>query len=209
MRNKLIKKSGETLIEAIVSITVLMMAGSIASSMIISAIQQSALSEDYLIAQNLAMEVVEGIKNIRDTNTMLYPDYPECWMVLDPNPDPLFDCTINPQVEQNRWYIVNYEVNPSGYGRWLLKNTADPDTSPDEKAKYQLYLKDDGTIKRYLHIDPPAPPEATASKFYREIKFDDTLPLPDSWVSFDVRVVWTRAGRENVFLLSKVVLTNY
>lgn len=199
------------MIEAIVSITVLMMAGSIASSMIISAIQQSALSEDYLIAQNLAMEAVEGIKNIRDTNSMLYPGYDECWMVLKPDPDPLYAPDNCPQdrVQADNWYIVNYEVDPgSGYGRWLLKNTDDPDISPTAKAKYQLYLEDDGIVKKYLHLDP-VPPGVTGSKFYREIKFDEILSTDNSWVSFDVRVVWERGGRENVFLLSKVVLTNY
>lgn len=193
---KIIKKSGETLVEALVSIMVLMMAGSVASSVIISAIQQSALSEDYLIAQNLAYEAVEAIENIRDTNAMLYPGVKECWMNLSPAPDVYpGDCYLQPNIKASKFYTIDYGKKQDSdiYNHWYLggESSSVPTTA-------QLYLKDG----RYTHYGDPT---LTPTKFSRYIYVEE---VDDNQVIFNVTVSWQRGAKENSLVLGNVVLTN-
>jgi hypothetical protein len=77
-------KKGETLIEVIAALTSLVLAGIAVMTLIISVMNSTAISKEYLIAQNLAREGMEGVTNIRDTNWLLYPSKKtDCWMIID------------------------------------------------------------------------------------------------------------------------------
>jgi len=210
---KILNKSGETLVEALVSITVLIMAGAVASSMIISSMQQMMLSEDYLIAQNLAYEGVEAIKDIRGTNAMLYPSKPECWMILSPDPSPDFDCTNAGKIAIGEAYTVNYGVADSGYNHWYLEKKGDAvgGDIPTNIEDFLLYLVPDengGDFSRYLHIGA----EEEKSRFYRAISVKSVngdILTGKKEIRFNVYVRWLRGAKENVFQFKDVALTNY
>ena len=65
-------KKGETLIEVITALTSLVIAGLAAVTVILAVMNTTAISKDYLIAQNLAREGLEGVINIRDTNWLIF-----------------------------------------------------------------------------------------------------------------------------------------
>lgn len=198
-----IKKSGETLIEALVSIMVLIMAGGVASSMIIAAIQQSALSEDYLIAQNLAYEAVEAMEDVRDTNKMLYPGMEECWMNLSPDPTVTPDsCDLNPGLKnssEGKFYTINYgNTGAIGeYNHWYLGNESD-------SIPIATKLYTEPATGRYTHNSDEGNIE---SKFSRYIKVT-VVSTDNSQITFDVVVKWQRGGKETELLLSNMVLAN-
>jgi len=80
---KIFSKSGETLLEVLIALTVVTVAAAAAGSAIMSAVQGLSLSRNYLVAQNLADEGIEAVKNIRDTNWMKFPiNKSTCWLVI-------------------------------------------------------------------------------------------------------------------------------
>jgi len=81
-----VNKKGETLIEVIAALTSLVLAGVAVMTLIISVMSSTAISKEYLIAQNLAREGIEGVINIRDTNWLLYPSEKDAkWLEINEN----------------------------------------------------------------------------------------------------------------------------
>ena len=76
-------KKGETLLEVLIALTLITVSVAAAASAMMSATKGLSLSKNYLIAQNLASEGLEIVKNIRDTNWMKFPvDKEDCWLNL-------------------------------------------------------------------------------------------------------------------------------
>ena len=66
------KRKAETLLEVIIAIFVVALGTTTASTLIISAIQANTFSKDNLVALNLAVEGIEAVRNIRDTNWLKF-----------------------------------------------------------------------------------------------------------------------------------------
>lgn len=86
------KKSGESLVEVIVAIFVVSIGSSVATTLIVSALQANTFSRDSLIALNLATEGLEAMRNIRDSNWLRFSyDKANCWNISPT----ATDCTLN------------------------------------------------------------------------------------------------------------------
>ncbi len=73
-------KAGETLLEVMIAIVVVMIGAATATSLIISAIKANVFNKDLLTALNLAQEGVEYMRNVRDTNWIKFSsDTQGCW----------------------------------------------------------------------------------------------------------------------------------
>ncbi|MFA7685184.1 MAG: prepilin-type N-terminal cleavage/methylation domain-containing protein [Candidatus Gracilibacteria bacterium] len=121
-------KRGETLLEVLIALTLVTVSAAAAASAIISATKGLSLSKNYLIAQNLASEALEAVKNIRDTNWMNFPiNKEECWMNIKPiipgvsdsnacglptyHPDGNNDYSITLDLVDNKWTLTYGEGN--------------------------------------------------------------------------------------------------
>lgn len=93
MKNILKSKSGETLIEAIVAVSVLLLVMGPASAMIVSSSRTISQNRNDLIAAALAEEGLEIMKNIRDTNMVRFAQKSdECWNTLPDKDLTLSNC---------------------------------------------------------------------------------------------------------------------
>lgn len=73
-------KAGETLLEVMIAIVVVMIGSATATSLIISAIKANVFNKDLLTALNLAQEGIEYMRNVRDTNWIKFSsDTQSCW----------------------------------------------------------------------------------------------------------------------------------
>jgi type II secretory pathway pseudopilin PulG len=71
---------GETLLEVLLAIVVLIIGATTATSLILSAMKANAFNKDSLIALNLAQEGIEYMRNLRDTNWLRFSaDRDGCW----------------------------------------------------------------------------------------------------------------------------------
>lgn len=115
-------KKGETLIEVIISLGVLMITLGYSGTLIASTTAQMGLNRDHIIASNLAKEGIEIMRNMIGTNLFrLKSDIENCWnagfkadgsQITD-----VEDCENNlfggggaPNI--NNWYIFSLSFNP-------------------------------------------------------------------------------------------------
>jgi len=191
-------KSGETLVEAIVSLAILMITTAVASSTVIYAMQSVALSRDYLIAQNLADEAIEIVKNIRNTNAMKNStNIDQCWIVINPN----IDCSVaSNKLESGSWYIPNLDAVNNNWT--LMEGTIKPES--------QIYKSPDNTYPFYSHETTIDGAPTTPTNYYRQIKvlkMDPATGNPTS-VLVEVSVKFYTGAKENE-LKGVTLITNH
>ncbi len=84
MRHKLKRSPAESMVESIISITVIVITTTAALSLLRVAILGNNVVGEKLVAVNLAMEAVEALRNQRDTNYLRFPGFEEdCWDAYD------------------------------------------------------------------------------------------------------------------------------
>jgi type II secretory pathway pseudopilin PulG len=110
-------RKGETLLEVLIALTLVVVTAAAASSAVISATKSLSLSKNYLVAQNLGSEALEAIKNIRDTNWMKFPiNKDECWLVVE-EISKAEDCATSDRLEYISTagavndYVIKFENN--------------------------------------------------------------------------------------------------
>lgn len=80
MRHALRKTPAESLIETIIAITVIVIGTAAGLSMLRTSLSGNELVGKKEVAINLALEGLDALQNIRDTNYLLYPaDADACW----------------------------------------------------------------------------------------------------------------------------------
>lgn len=173
------------LAEALISVTMLASGSIIVGNIIHDTVTSIILAKNYMIAQNLATEGLEAVKNIRDTNWLMKPDDEDCWLRENPiNNDP---CS-NVSIEKN--YIAKQEgdnlmlANSGIYngGSVYLSHELDIEESSISKAELDLYkLYTDDISSSYSHNSAGTP-----SPFWRGIH----LTIQDDTAVFRARVQW-------------------
>lgn len=217
------KRAAESLVEVILALFVVVVGSGAATSLIIAALRSNQFSKDNLIALNLAVEAIEGVRSGRDTSWLRSGfNKEDCWNAFDPPA-----CTIHLPAGYYPLY-----VNPNDYT--FSSSASNPPTFPldletgaaAENEKYRLGWVDlddsvDSNNDGDFENDPDfyvlnteiaglGLPNAGESKFYRmvEISYPDTFD-PATAEVMDVRVLvqWEQNGVSEVELFT--TLTNY
>lgn len=196
--------------EALVAIATLIVGTFALSTIVSNAVSATATSRDYLVAQNLITEAIEAVKNVRDSNWLIYPSRKECWLTLDPDiaAYALTECEKAPAVS-----LGDFLAKQSG-DSWLLEDSSSPkslDLATNiaaESNPYALHIQVDGDFNEYV----ASPSVNNPSGFYRSIKFTaindpDSDDIDDS-AEFDVKVEW-RDGAKVRSITRKFTIYNY
>lgn len=179
-----LEKKGLVLAEAIVTISILVTCALVAGAMFTDAVTSTAVSKDFLIANGLAIEGAEAVRNIVATNKMLDPNDPSCWLRINPATNNDGNCGGAVMATAGSNYLPAEQAgNAQTKGKWLLTGPIilDLDLSDGADNDYLLYINN-GT-KRYTTSNIDAVP----SKFYRSIKFSHA---DDTYATFEVKVAW-------------------
>lgn len=185
-----INKKGETLIEVIAALTSLVLAGIAAMTLIISVMTSTAISKEYLIAQNLAREGIEGVTNIRDTNWLLFPSEKGAkWLDMD-------GVAGGDKMTAGKFY----KLEKGDTGEFKL---ADGGAEDIKNETYRLWVNKKNL---YLHsqvdkIDPQPFPT-----FYRQITFSSMAD--QDTIKVTVKVYWESKSKPTTYELSSI-LANY
>lgn len=191
------KKSGFTLIEALVAISILMIA--IASPMLLAqkSLSTATLSKDQMTATFLAQDAIEAVKNIRDQIAInenaqdVYGDWLEN-NLLNPcickdenscnfdNKEALTFCIID--TTKDKWTSDSIETG-------VLNST-------DKSGKLKITYKDNGEhFEKYDYSGPDF------SKFTRYINIRKTNELNGNEAIVSVRVFWeSTSGQQKIEL---------
>jgi len=210
-------RSAESIIEVIMAIFVVATGSAAATSLVVSAMQSNGLSRDNLIALNLAVEGIEGMRNIRDSNWLKFGFNKElCWN-MQPGK---VECNDVDKIKDGNYTLFLDTATMS----WNLSDLPTTDIlnlegNATTAAQFQLYFMDLDDIKDTdgngtatddtdLYVAAGTPGVGTASRFYRMI----TLEYPDGYsvgqsVNVSVLVQWKGATVHQVRL--NTTLTNY
>lgn len=197
---KIQKKSGIIMTEALLAVALMATGVLILGGIITSAISTTKLSKDYMVAQNLASEAVEGIKNIRSTNWLVSPNDGTCWFSLEgvcgPNPIKGSSYTVN--LKDDKW-VMKYEANPLEITNTTTKSSVD---------NYLLYIEEitEGETK-YSQYQSFANSNvsSTPSRFYRGVYVKE---FKDEFADFEIKVQW-KDGVKTRTLVRDLTLFNY
>ncbi len=175
------EKKGLILTEAILTISILVTCALIAGGMFTNAVNTTAVSKDFLIANGLAIEGSEAVRNITYTNKMLHPNDKTCWLNLDPAVD---NCGAKASAGSN-YLPVEKADNSQTKGKWKLGDGSvkNLDLSKGDAANTTYLLYIDNVTKRYTTSSV----NSVASKFYRSINFST---VNDTYATFEVKVSW-------------------
>lgn len=192
--------------EALVAIATLIVGTFALSTIVSNAVSATSTSRDYLLAQNLITEAAEAVKNVRDSNWLIYPSKKECWLMLDPGTVLLADCdTASPALSVTA--SGNYLATP-GDG-WVLEAVAGEPLNLEineisESDHYILYIQ--GAVGQYEYVSSSVPiGDGDPSGFYRSIVF---TALTDDSAQFEVTVQW-RNGAKVRSITRKFTIYNY
>lgn len=173
---KSINTGGLLLTEVLVAVAALT-AGVIALGTITtSAISTAILSRDYLVADSLAIEAVETVKNLPFTNQLRKPGKKKCWLMLDAN------CSTFPQPSN---YIVSlnnglFELKSAGASELDLDTGLNSNSQP-----YQLYLENGMYVG-----STDAKAANLKTRFFRSVKFTSVNDVNYDSAVFEVKVQW-------------------
>ncbi|MDD3862038.1 MAG: prepilin-type N-terminal cleavage/methylation domain-containing protein [Candidatus Gracilibacteria bacterium] len=203
-------KKGETLLEVLIALTIVAVSAAAAASAIVSANKGLALSKNYMVAQNLASEGLEIVKNIRDTNWMKFPlNKKDCWLNLNVAATQSTDCAAE-KIEWNEGADANndYYIEKIG-NRWTL--------GTDSNQKIDNLPVPDKFGLKLEESQPPASPErkytpissGETAAFYRGIRVLD-LDTTNGEESLTIQVIvkWYE-GAKLFEIQGTEILTNY
>ena len=175
-------RNAETILEVIISLFVISIGATVTTTLIVNAIASNAYGKNNLIALNLAVEGIEAMRDIRDSNWLKYSyDKANCWNML-PNPKSAVD-------KDNCNDVLNL-IAPGNYTadlnlqtmKWEMTNVAGsglnlPANGPAQPSdeNFRLWFVDlSGAtakqiyVSKYVGLTGGITPH-TASQFYRMI----------------------------------------
>ena len=204
------KKLGMVLTECLTAIALITVCIVILSGVITSSASSTAMSKDYVIAQNLANEATNAVEIVRNSNWLICPDKKNThWLATDPST--ILKCPLSViKANTSSFYIPVFNTTT---GAWSLQVAAltDLDLSDTSIAsnnlKYRLKLKDiGGGVTMYIQNST----EGTDTKFYRRIKFTkiDQPPPNATTAEFEVKVEWLDGAKVRKFI-SAGTINNY
>lgn len=110
------KRPAESLIEVIIAIFVVSLGAGTASTLIVNALQSNSFSRDNLIALNLAVEGIEAMRDIRDTNWLKFSfDRKNCWDLMPGTAT----CDVNSKIKNDNYTVylnVDYDWQLTPFG---------------------------------------------------------------------------------------------
>lgn len=177
-------KSGLVMAEALLTVTMLAVVAVVLSGAFRSSLSMTSLSKNYLIGQNLAVEGVEIVKQIRNTNWMIEPNDKGCWLVIDPSSG----CDGGTKATTA---VGNYVAFKSNNGSYKLVN--DSSTT--------LYI--DSVSKQFTSVAQ----NNNASKFSRAIKFTNITEVGgvETDATIEVTVSWKDGAQTSSVKVTEVI----
>ncbi len=136
MKNLIKNIKGLILAEALISVAMLIMASVAMTTVLRNSINATTSSKNFLIAENLLIEGVEAVKNIRNSNWLIRPIEKACWLIPDPknlipNPPDCENSLVKLDTDykvafSDHWFLSEYQENPdSDFQRKIIFDEID------------------------------------------------------------------------------------
>ena len=186
-------KRGFLLVEAMISITILLMVSATAITLLIYANQAIRFNAHSLEASWIAQEGANGLRGLRDTNWIRFSyDKENCW-------DSTTDTCPGPKMTQGFYILETSLTDPPT----MTSTSAEIDLENQTLASnedYRIYKDEtDGSLS---HDDT-----LEETIYYRSIEITDVTP--GERIDAVVTVAWLETGQQQRDIQLPVILTNY
>lgn len=205
--------SGFLLVEAIISITILVMVAATSISLLVMGHRAVNVNEHSLEASWLAQEGAESLRGIRDTNWIRFGfDKENCWNSTGTCDPPLSVPSFTGTVGASGYYAL--ETSLTGAPELTqVSGSLDMDAGEDAEVnqEYLLYYQDiDGTNdKQYIGPSSAGYTVIEPTKYFRQV---ETTLIDDgsggTYIDAMVTVGWYEGSKPHAIKLP-VTLTNY
>ncbi|MFA5792411.1 MAG: hypothetical protein WC897_00905 [Candidatus Gracilibacteria bacterium] len=201
-------RKAESMIETLVAITVIVISTISALSLMRTAISGNRVIEDKVIAINLAIEGLDAIKNMRDTNYLRFSENAdECWDKINASVGDT--CTSAQTMTPGASYFLTRNFSTEPFLEWNLTTVTDPEVD----GNLDLYNIDfdrdeqiDTTIYAQAGISSPGFVTVDEARFKRIITFES---LPMDALQITATVSWDNGGVIKEISLTRVIANVY
>jgi hypothetical protein len=147
MRHK--KFRAESIMETIISITVLTLGVAASLTILRTSLLSNSIIGEKIVALNLAIEGIEALKNIRDTNYLRYASDPDsCWANLTATD--VADCTPATSIRDLEDYYFTRDLSDD-YFEWGL--AAASSSNEGNLELYNIDVDDDGAADTEIYAE--------------------------------------------------------
>lgn len=210
-------KRAESLIETIVAITVIVLATTTALSIMRVALRGNQVVEKKVTAINLALEVFEGLKNVRDTNYLRFATDPDkCWNKYNVND--VADCsdgTADELLEGLTYYLkrrvsgeplLAWSIEEATTGQHYAVNFHDVDLDLDGVTDFQMFTQ--GLISD-PHFILQTSNSALFERSFEIVYGDEDGNGTDDYYDAIVTVTWEENGAAHELELTRSIAHVY
>lgn len=203
----LYKHAAESLIETMVAITVIALATAAALAVLRISLEGNEDIGNKVVALNLAEEAFEALRNIRDTNYLLFSADPDnCWNKYDVTDVSACSDGSAPEITDGETYYLDRSYTSYPLFEWTLAEV----TYFDIHGRLSLYNVDanlDGITDAQIYakgsLNETAYSTAVKNAFKRQISID--YDASGNAYNATVTITWTEHGTEKAIALTRSI----
>ena len=207
---RLLPRRAESLVESIIAITVITLSTTAALVLIQTSIGGNRVIGEKVFALNLALEGIEAVKNIRDTNYLNFASNPEeCWNSV--NATAVSNCATRDLMEDGDTYYLKRNLrNEEQRLLWTLEtNSAYGDIS-----HYEIYDSSGSTVIAEMYAQSGLESFASFSLieedvYTRVLEFSENDYDPDNAIDVTSTVSWENKGNTYTVSLTRTIANVY
>lgn len=207
---RLLPRRAESLVESIIAITVITLSTTAALVLIQTSIGGNRVIGEKVVALNLALEGIEAVKNIRDTNYLNFASNPEeCWNSV--NATAVSNCATRDLMEDGDTYYLKRNLrNEEQRLLWTLEtNSAYGDIS-----HYEIYDSSGSTVIAEMYAQSGLESFASFSLieedvYTRVLEFSENDYDPDNAIDVTSTVSWENKGNTYTVSLTRTIANVY
>jgi hypothetical protein len=214
---RLLPRRAESLIESMIAITVITLSTTAALVLMQTAIVGNRVIAEKVVALNLALEGVEAVKNIRDTNYLNFASNPEdCWNAIDATS--VSDCAAGTRMADGDTYYLKRELRTDEQRlKWELESSP---AALEYITHYKVYnLTSTGTRGTDIVTELYAQSGLEAvtveyeaieeDVFTRVVTFTANSYAPDDSIDVTVTIGWESKGNNYDVSLTRTIANVY
>jgi type II secretory pathway pseudopilin PulG len=214
MRHAFRSTPAETLIETIIAITVIIIGTAAALSMLRTSLDGNELVGQKVVAINLAVEGLDALKNIRDTNYLRFPaDADTCWYTFGGTTAACGDGT---SLQNGRSYFFYRDFSGTSALDWDLSRASSG--TPGYLTLYTLDLGGGDSMDLYAQANVTESGFSTQETraftrtvtiTYNDTNGDGSNDNDDASYDATVTVTWTQRGVDHSISLTRTIADVY
>lgn len=205
-------KPAESLIETLIAITVIILATTAAMSVLRTATTGNEIIGKKVVAMNLAMEGFEALRNLRDTNYLLFSSDPdECWNKI--NATDVSTCSSKTEITDGYTYYLTRSFTTDPFFKWTLARQTT--TSQGYLTLFELDIDGGSDWESQMYAQSTLASSSTITssavnrRLFRRLITIDCPTSCDDYYNATITITWTDHNVSKTLTLTRSIANVY